>query len=325
MNTIGLSTLFSICFQLTCLADGPVVEGDLKLVQVLLDAQQANLSRFDSGDLRATYRAWGRDAPTTSINVRLIWSGEKAYWDFDLDGRDRQEAPSKTRLIPVYGRMIFDGMEYTKYVTPEVQIFSQADFPKLVALHYYIDLRPSVRWTTVSRSTRTWAELLGPHPKFPSDNIEKWVIQQKGDEVIIERHDRFKDGSTGLSRRVASLALAGNVVATTYRSKNEESDYNYTWRKDPQGRVILERERSREKHGDKKPSEAELVVTDFHVQPYIAPSQFELSALKIPKGAIVEDKIRNRRYTFDGRKVDQKTLDSLSKEAGTKGKEKGQE
>lgn len=304
----------------------PPVEGDLNLVRVLLDAQQANLDRFSSGELRARFEQWGLSAPgaespTLTMHVRLVWSGEKAYWEFDQDVRERKDIGNKD-LLPVYGRIVFDGREYAKHVAGDVQLFTNADFEKVGLEWDNLDLRPTGRWTKPRGRGRPWAELLGPHPNFPSDAVQKWVFKQDGDRVLIERHDRYKDGTEGLTRIVTSLDLAGNVVEVTYRG-SQSRDYKYVWRKDGASRVILERETIRVKYEDGSTVESELTVMDFQVRDTVPSAQFEIAALQIPTGTWVHDRIRNRRYRFEGLKVDQKTLDNLAEELKARNGESG--
>jgi hypothetical protein len=120
-----------------------------------------------------------------------------------------------------------------------------------------------------------------------------------------------------MSRSVASLDFAGNVTHASHRSKSLTSESKYEWKKDAAGRVILARAWSKNIYHDPTETvERELVVTSLHVSPAIAPNQFDVAALQIRKGSLVEDRVRNRRYTFEGRKVSQDALDALSKEIG---------
>lgn len=304
----------------------PPVEGDQRLVQLVLDAQEANLASFSSGDLRALIRlqySGGRIASSEQLSIRLIWSGEKAFWEGDFHLVPNRNAPEKEWPKPMPFRMVFDGSEYTKYlpagVAPgDVTIFAPADFHNRAPMHVWLDQRPSQSWSKSPGGVRPWAQLLGPHPKLPSAEIEKWVIRQDGERVISERHNKHKEGDRSVATIVASLDFAGNVIETNFRSKRESANLKFEWRRDEAGRVILNRVTWQETSADIA-RKGELVISDFQVDPIIAADQFETKALMIRNGATVEDLIRKRKYTYAGRLVDQKSLDGLGKKVGAEG------
>jgi hypothetical protein len=295
---------------------GPAIEGDVALVQILRDAQRANIDALETGSLRARVIAKTSKTAPIRVAVSLVWSGDRAYWEFD----ERQEVPRKTdpsHLEPMIRRcrMTFDGSEFSLYLMSQgspgrVVIFSDADFHNTVPSYMHVDQRPSRRWTKLGSGGRPWAELLGPHPNFKQP-VRKWLIQQlSGGRVLVERHD--DDEGAGISRITASLELAGNVIETSYKSASQSHESSHTWRKSSEGVVLLDRELHKSDFGGIT-SETELVVESVDLQPVIAPNQFEFGALKVRDGATVDDKIRRRRYTHAGRVVNQELLEGIAR------------
>lgn len=301
----------------------PPVEGDLRLVQAALDAQQANLASMTCGELRATYREWGDGMTESRMSLRTVWQDNKMFWEFDLTSALPPAHASKAKdYTPHYGRMIFNGEFYVKYVprgrtAGEVTIFTQADYREKSPSYVHFDQRPVVRWAKC-RGLRTWKELLGPHPSFPSDNIQKWVIKQSGRNVVSERHNYDSESGAGKAVWLCSLDFAGNVIEGKYTSKDFNEETRLTWRKDADGKVILERDWCRTQTSDGT-LQRELSISDFRLNPPIKPGQFEMSALLIRNGAAVNDLIQRRRYTFGGRTVDQSSLDALSEQVKSRG------
>jgi len=316
-----------ICFSITCvlgllLADPPI-EGDLRLIQTLIDGQQSNVSLMTRGSLRASYREWGTGLTERRLFVRVAWRDARAFWEFDLNSDLPPEAPEKPgQHTPHYGRMVFNGGRYVKYIPGSrppgrVTIFAPADYGDHSPDHINLDQRPSERWTRC-QGLRLWAELLGPHPGFPSSDVVKWVITQNGTKITSVRHDMDSEVGKGRAAFVASLDFAGNVIETKYENKVFSSEGRLTWHKDPMGRVYLEREWTRTQSAGRT-KYSELVISDVQLDMDIPEDQFDMRSLLIRNGAVVNDLIEKRRYTYGGRVVDQQALDALSEQIQQRG------
>lgn len=304
---------------LTFLAADPEIEGDTELLQVLLQAQQANLDSLRVGEVRATQKTKSKSSSQGAhvVSVHVVWQDDKAYWEFDVKHDQFDTEGKKIDETPMYGRMVFTGTNYALYWpalrgSGQLVIFADPDLAATVPHLEKIDVRPSVRWARL-QGIRPWAEILSPHSNLPGQRLEKWTIEAQRKLVTIGRQDRKDEGEMGVSRSVLSLEFAGQVLEHTYKSSKFQKRCKCSWKKDEAGRVILEKEWICTEWPDRT-SEQELVIRDFEPNPTIRPGQFELGALQVRRGAVVDDRIQGKRYTYGGRNVDQQILDSLSKQ-----------
>jgi len=294
--------------------EDPVIEGDLALIDLIRSAQESNLSQFPRGEMRVERRTILNPGSRKIERILERWEDDKAYWEFSEVFQREEGEPG------VYsGRMIRNGLTYTLYrhaghFPGDVLVCTDADFHGRAPLD--LEVRPDYSWARAVESRR-WEELLGPHPKMPNV-ARKWKIDHgRDDSVSIKRYDHQGNGTLTIT---ASLQFSGHVIHTEYNGEEQVSERTIEWRLDDRGRTVLSRDSSIDKHVlPKRTSERTLIVHSLDTEVEFAPEQFTDVALNIRRGAVVEDRLRQRVYTFGGRSVDQAILDRLANRIASEG------
>lgn len=286
-----------------------MVDGDPALIEYVHALRRANIEKFPAGKLTAELRR--RNAHRLSI--RMTWAPERAIWDFARTYPMTQHDPSGQRVVErtQFEHLLFTGKEYLWYWPSEggepgyVTVLS----PQQRLSRYEpgcFDLQPAKLWGGSFPSVRPWEELLSPHPKFPVNEVKRWVVRQPDSETVtVERQDL--DGSLRVD--TMSLVLGGNMIKSTYRGREMAAENEMEWVAGFGG-FWLKRAFYWEKRTGQKRGEEEWRFTSF-VPMDVAPAEFARMALRIAPGSIIDDQIRNRKHTEPGAQNDEQRLKAL--------------
>lgn len=301
------------------------IDGDPRLFEVVLSAQKANIGRFPKGAIEAVCRwSYNRSSvPNMELHVRQCWQDPFSFWEYEWyhpEYAEKLEREEGKKLAPTFARMLDDGKRLLVYCPSQdvpagsMKILPKSDMRDLMRHSEALDQRPAVYWARCE-GRRPWSEFMFPNPTFNGNpQIEKWVVRQTGDKVIIERHDRPSErrpdiSPGGVARCVASMALSGHIIESSYGTMSSRKQ---RWKKDEEGRVFLSEIRSTTIRPNGQLDFA-LDVVSFNPNPQFSPEQFTPKALKLKWGAQVEDEIAKKKYTYRDDAVTQEGLDKLSK------------
>lgn len=280
-------------------AEAPV-EGDIALLQVLLDAQVTGSSRHQRGRMEfgITERRWG-------LMVRegeFVWDGPLHYWRFSGEDTPAQEE----RKPQVYEdvEIIFEPGRLTTH-NPLTPFVTQTERPKSVREPLEFMFATPAGWRQI-----------GILPK----SFEKWldwrqatvpyVVRREPDDIVsVER-----TGAGGLHSRVlASLQAGGNIISYRMEMGDETGEYadlfkgKFDWSPDGSGGWYPTEIVHEQCHADDPETpywSYRLEVLAFETDPVIPPDRFELTSLNIAPGTpatfINQSGQTERRWRYGG-------------------------
>ena len=214
----------------------PPIEGDLKLLDLMKDAQRGKEGLYPHGEffVLIEHGAVGAKRPLLQTEGLFRWDGEKARFS----GLQRGFKPPPGVIDENYLHefpidQIIDDHMNAGYVSstnlvrvdPYPQVGGGPLFPQ----------RPDQEWFRFG--PRPIIEVLGPHPNFPLDKVKSFKIERSGDDLVsLTRFD--VDGFE--CRVVASLKADGNIVEISGKQKSGAWDIDkYRWKRDEKGRLYL--------------------------------------------------------------------------------------
>jgi hypothetical protein len=330
LATIGLLLVTILTAQESSAADPPV-HGDLKLLEVLRDAQRGNESLYPHGDIRVHLEIHVETPPDTTNNsvydIHSEWNGADLRAEIQGDMRfhnvptisgktppgTKPKEDSEHRFHTLY--VVSDGVVLTHFVDqPLATVHSTTDAGPMLEAR----VTPKDWWFGNIRSEgRPWIEMLGPHPRFPQDLIKEYDVKALDDRrVEVLRTD--KNGGT--VRMISDLNLGGNVVEVESSFPSQYESRRYQWEASPSGRYLL-RTCVVESvvDGDKAKKTYQLISFDPAVVPDA--SRFDTDTSRLPPGTSVADGIKNTNYRIGPPRAFPvaASLDSLVERARSRG------
>ncbi len=306
----------------------PPVEGDAALLATLRDANVMNSARYPKGELEAVVDFRQGDNPLVlsgSYRISIAWDGAR-YRKTILGSRttDKSLVQTREKVDPDqqnYSSQV-DRLEISDGNTTLIlsQLHAQLDRSSAPSPIQYSSVRPNDWWYgKIDGKRRPWAEMLGPHPKFPHGRIEKYSVRKLDDDrVEVRRFDRAGGGF----RAVADLALEGNVVEFTADSvnPNQTIKVTYTWERDPRGRLLL-RDCVEVRTLESMKSESHYRLIRFDPDAKLPASLFAVDPQRLPPDTFVEDRIRDRNYRVgrNSREAMAQALEALADQARSRG------
>ncbi len=282
----------------------PPLVGDPALIELLRDAQATNLAALRSGTMTVRVE-WSMPAIDRSVSMEgtMEWTDDRSLWKYRIVDPQGVVTGARGRGTTMAGQpwhyqLRVDG-NLISYEPDEATLWVVSEQGRLLR---FFELSPTDTWFRCCapmgrQGGRPWAELIGPHPKFPPDYVESFEVAREGvSRVRLVRHDR--DGSTSTS--IFDLALCGNVVESRYESRVYAATHvTYGWEKLPGGPCVLRSyvyESSVEGSPDKKASVFKMDVDSIDVATPIPPSRFTQASLRrlLPENITVQDMIANR-------------------------------
>lgn len=298
----------------------PPIEGDAALLRVLRDAQSTNAARFERGVLRATAEERTREL-ITRAEARVTWDGPRTYWNCSLSRTVAEPGPEMGRLSeePRQVDMIETPENYIWYSREDTLLQMVPDRSR--TYDRTMRMRPEQTWFVFEPHDGTrWSELLDP--AFVADHVEKLVLRQDGDNVVLERVYDFGSVMTV----VGSLTQGGNIVRYHCDAPADarpgtfslERRGTYEWEQDDRGEWRL----STMQYSQFPPGQEDdpsysyrLTVHEFDPDPVIARDRFELASLKVAPGTKVQEfgpRHRTYRLGAEEKRVGEEVLDTLA-------------
>ena len=292
----------------------PPVEGEARLLALLRDAQQTNLTRFQQGRLAAQATEVRGESREEAV-CELIWQGPNTYWKYSL-----RQVDSKGRKTEFQDARIIETPQKLISYFPESSL-ALVDGDKKRKYYDILRLRPDQCWFTVERREgNLWRDMLDPQKAPPT--LRRFVVKkQEHDRAVVERHYSTDEVMT----IIASFAQGGNIVSYQtlggkgfpYSRKGQ-----YEWSKHFSGVWYLRR-MAHQWHPPGKPDEPvweyRLEVTSFDPNPAIPANRFELRSLELPAGTTVRETTRAGEKTYRigkagqaEKKLSQRKLDQLA-------------
>lgn len=296
------------------------VKGRADLLDLVLAAQETNLTQFPEGRLRAKVHT-ELGSRITDLTTVMIWDGGKTFWDYEYtqtDRRDDTRVEKQARQIEV-GKTLY-------YYDANVQLaqrYAESNVTYLLGLK----LRPDQLWFNFD-GLALWKDWLSPtHPRWAAPTSHHYfkVRQEDQDRIVVERY--FRDN--GGLRVEVSLQNGGNIVSyDCFGEMNIWWRGSYEWAQLPDGRWYLKRgnfQRSANGDPDKPDKRLSVEILEFDPAPKIEPKQFEFVSLRVDPGAMVEeiapDGTTEKSYRFGPQEetLNQKLLDQLSEKLRREG------
>jgi len=301
-------------------AADPPVHGDLKLLEVLRDAQRGNERLYPHGQIRAHVETHSETPPDTTTDgvydVHSEWNGADLRAEIEgemrfhkvstISGKTFPETKPKQdtqhRLHTLF--VVSGGVLLTRYLD---QTLASVDattraWPMLEAL-----VTPEDWWFgKIQGEGRPWIEMLGPHPRFPQDRIKEFDVKALDDHRVEVLRTDLNGGTV---RIVADLNLGGNVVEVESSYPKQSSSTRYQWEAAPPGRYLLRScVKELKVNGTKAKKTYQLISFDPTVVPDA--SRFDTDATHLPPGIRVADRVRNTNFRI-GRRAAVPITDSL--------------
>lgn len=306
------------------------IDGDVKLLKMVIDAQRANLERYPFGDMDVIAKSGPLGQPyQRRVQARVRWDGDHQR----LTGVATDLAPEGDGGMAKYLEKSFDLLYRDKrsfmYVA-EHHRMTVADIAKSGPYELTF-LRPRDCWYgSFDGRGSNWADTYEAMLRIPAD-VLKHVRARRLDEDRVEiARDK---GASGSFRALFSLKDDGNMVSyhTEFLERGQRQERSYSWSRDSKGRCYLaacriERQ-SRVRRSRTGNEQFQVVsistyeVSRFDAETRPAPSIFELRDLKVAPGTLIDDRITGKRRKLGDRPEEDmgKLLDKLVPELKSRG------
>ena len=320
-QTVSKHILLALPFALALAPPGvtaPPVKGDVALLNLLRSVQSTNQTLLKRGELTAvvqTTRHGKNSSSVVNIEAKLVWEGDKTYWNYKLLDEDRAGSGEKS-LEQKAGQMIEIGNgRLLMCFWPGAQL-AQRISDKSVSYRDQLRLRPDQIWFSLE-GLGSWEEFLDP-AQAPKVTTEFHVTKSGADRIVVQR--RYSNGA--IHRVIASLRQGGNIVE--YDSVGVKASHavlrrgSYEWKEHPSGKWYLTNYDYEQTYRGDPPSSGfkySLHITDIDPDPSISADRFQFSSFHLPRGTLVEEiGVKRRSYRLgDARsEVTQEVLDRLS-------------
>jgi hypothetical protein len=273
-------------------------------LDLIRDAQKANVGRYPGGELKATLR-WGQDGRISThgyAETRLIWADDKLRADvLDWGDHNHEFRPEPGKAHQEY--WIVERQRLVSYIPDIRRVLITS--PTRLSPPTRILMSPAASWYGRFCGTgESWHEQLDPGRVWAADTKKtdaEYPVQsvtKKSTDLIevVVQYPRYKANL----RLVFSLAADGNAVEYELKEPSPERIVSGVceWQRDDQGRLHLAKRRQEQVFVDSK-TKSYLEYTLLTFNPDYIPDKklFEIDSLHLPDGTSITDELtgRNRR------------------------------
>lgn len=312
LRRYGTSFIISV-FSLCSLATQAQSQDPLQLKQLILDAQAANIEKFESGTMEALVTVTHKGRASLRMDSKVRWKGKTRYWEYRISDPGAIYRPPKSFDAPLEE----SPMQYMLR-SPDKVITADSKSNKIViqsigptgrfARSELFDITPDPLWTVCCspylQDGPTWKVLFDkPLGKGISDPMDEIHFEQLDTGLIRLETRRPTEGY--LATFDFSLPFSGNLVRlasqTEGRPEKRWSIIN-EWSKEGD---VVRLVRSRTFLGGKDDSTADIIL-DVQVRsmnPGVGDISLSLDTIiaKMPKNVQIADLIHNRTTYADPR------------------------
>ncbi|MCA9000036.1 MAG: hypothetical protein KDA80_23770 [Planctomycetaceae bacterium] len=263
----------------------------MSLLSALLDAQQANLTRYSQGSLDAKCSALNNVMHTRCVGkVHQEWKGESAYWKYDFREFDSRTGTLRQSPFENCERLISGRRAY--YYYPLSKTLTVSPVGRFSLQHGILDVRPDEAWYCLfpTRAKFTWRELLERGVK--SNQRGTVTLRDRGQVAWKTDADNPIQIQT-----VFDLNQGGNVLTHSrkpfHRPDGKISpgwELSFEWVEDGRGHLRLKKYTGieYEKSLDDPVTVTEIEILKFDPQPMLASNRFSPKSIQMPQGTRIE-------------------------------------